>query len=346
MNKNKLVACMLGTILLLGNTMPVLASESQLKVLTLEKAIKQAKQINRNISANERQEVLSAEEVDFALLVGDYNGYKEKYVSQRYVQKQGTLLDSKIEIDISTLFDEIIVIEKELEILGKNIEIEEKKLKKQQVLKGQGMTSELDLEGTKLVCEQMKDSRKKTQDKLELKYSELCTMIGSSNQKYVLEKDANIYKPYQERGDINAWVNTAAEEHINIWKATEDVKVAELPSYTSDYMLYIKNKEKIEQSKDKLDNTEEIVANQIRQIYTQVRQLEAQYELITKKIEIQEKQVKVNESYLLNGLIAELEYDQAIIELKNTRLELEKLVNNHTYLKKQLNNPSLISIGN
>ncbi|MGL6174943.1 MAG: hypothetical protein ACRC1P_10100 [Cellulosilyticaceae bacterium] len=342
MSKNKLVACMLGTMMLLGQAMPAFASEGAIPVLTLDVAIKQATQTNRDLKANERQEDLSVEEVDFALLTGNYNNYKENYTQQRYIQKQGRVMKDKIIFSVSRLFDEIITLEKELNLMNENLRIKGQELKKQELLKIKGMVNELNIESVQLAYEQLNDTIKKMKDTIDMKYGELCQMIGKSKQRYILEKEDNEYQPYPERGDIDTWVMGTAEEHISIWKAEEDIKVAELPIYTSDYMIYIRNKEKIEQTKDRQKSIEESIETQLKQVYIQMRQLETQYKILIKNITIQEKQIKVNQSYLDKGLISQIEYEKSCMELENLKVELGKLINSHTYLKKQMNNPNLL----
>ncbi|MEG1637633.1 MAG: hypothetical protein RR324_08970, partial [Cellulosilyticaceae bacterium] len=92
-------------------------------------------------------------------------------------------------------------------------------------------------------------------------------------------------------------------------------------------------------------NIEDMTQTYIRDLYVQVRQLEQQYSILSKDIELKAKEIQVNNAYLEKGLISQVDYDKKVVAYEESKISLEKLVNNHTYLKKQLNNPSLISIG-
>lgn len=346
MNKNKLVACMLGTILLLGNTMPVLASESQLKVLTLEKAIKQAKEVSRVLTSQQRKQEYLLEKEDSALNTGSYGGYLKHSTDRQYAQKKEVLEKEQIEMQISKLFDEIIVTEKELEILEKNISLKEKEIKKQELMYKNGISSELNLESIRLSYEQLLDSKKKIEDTIESKYSQLCRLIGTRTQRYVLEKDENVFVPYIYEGSADSIAERRAKEHIDVWKAEKTIDVVEGAFVGGTYDQYLDYKNSEEDARNASQSIEDSMEIYIRDLYVQVRQLEQQYELLCKDIELKEKEIQVNNTYLEKGLISLVDYDKTVIAYEEAQISMEKLVNNHTYLKKQLNNPSLISIGN
>ncbi|MEG0325871.1 MAG: TolC family protein [Cellulosilyticaceae bacterium] len=345
MNKNKLVACMLGTILLLGNTMPVLASESQLKVLTLEKAIKQANEVSRELTSQQRSQEYLLEKEDNELNSGRYGGYIKYNTDREYAKKKEMLEKEQITLQISKLFDEIIVAEKELSTTQKNILLKEKEIAKQELMYKNGMASELNLESIRLSYEQLLDSKKKIEDSIESKYSQLCKSIGTRTQRYALEKDENIFSPYLYEGSADSIAEKRAKEHLDVWNAEEAIKVAEWSFNGGSFDEYLDYNNRKEITKDTSRNIEDMTQTYIRDLYVQVRQLEQQYSILSKDIELKAKEIQVNNAYLEKGLISQVDYDKKVVAYEESKISLEKLVNNHTYLKKQLNNPSLISIG-
>lgn len=344
MSKNKLVACMLGTMLLIGNTIPVLANDGQLTVLTLEKAIKQANEVSRELTTQQRKQEYLSEKEDSALNMGSYAGYVKYSTDRQYASKKEALEKEQITIQISKLFDEIIVAEKELSTTEKNITLKEKEIKKQELMYKNGMSSELNLESIRLSYEQLLNSKKKLEDTIESKYSELCKLIGTKTQKYALEKDENIFEPYIYEGSADSIAEKRAKEHMDVWKAEKSIDVVEWSFNGGSYEEYLDYKNNQADAQVASRNVEEMMESYIRDMYIQVRQLEQQYEVLSKDIELKAKEMQVHKTYLEKGLISSVEYDKTALAYEEAQISLEKLINNHTYLKKQLNNPNLISV--
>lgn len=343
MRAKKIAACVLGATLLMQSSAMVFASEVERQVLTLDKAIQSAKSTSLQIKGNERSQELAKEKADMDKLMGGWYAYQPAHVDYQYKQKEGKAIEEEITLTVIKIFDAIMMNEEQLDNLKMSLELQAKQIQKSKIEHQKGLTSDLHLEEVNLKQEQTKQSIAKLEQNIDLQYAQLCEMIGVSNKKYDLLKPELVFEPYRDVANVNSFASSKSKDHIDLWKATEDLRVAEeTPIYSQDYMTVVNGKAAREQAKDKQAMTEETLEKLIREKYVEVKQLESQYTMQQQELVLKEKQMQINKIYLEKGMISRLDYDMSVLEYEDALLKLEQTLNKHSYVKYELDHPHLI----
>lgn len=343
MSNKKLAICMLSATLLLQATGVVYAKQQEMKTLTLEKAIESAQTASTSLRRHERNTELAGENADMAKLTGGWYAYDPAKVNYQYMQKQEEVIKDNIELSVTKLFDDILYAEEQLEMVKVNIELQEKQIEKHKIEYEKGLQSQLNLEGMNLKLAQTKQQQEKLAQDIEYMYRELCELIGTTKEKYQLERPALTFEPYEEVKNVESFAKGKAEQHIEIWKASEDLRVAvDTPIFTQDYMLYITKKAEREDKKDNLKMTEEQLVAGIRDTYTQVKTLEKEYYMKEEDLKLKEKEQRINQVYLERGMMSQLDYQLSKLQYETAKMEMKQILSKHAYLKFKLDHPHVI----
>lgn len=341
--KSQIVGSLLVASLILNAPMTILAEQATESILTVQEAIKNAKSSSIRLEQNERQEKLQKEQAEYIDLMEGWDAREQKDVDTEYTQKEKKIIEEQIERSINQIFDDIIYTEHSIDTLEKKIKVQEKQILKAEQEKNLGVISQFSLEQVKLEYEQSKQNIQQLEKQLEVKYASLCTMMGSGwTKKYTLEKEKNVFQPFELSGSLDAFALKKAEEDISLWKAKEDSRVANNPIYTYDYLTVVNKKEERAAKADAVRLTQQQLEQEIKDTYAQVNQLESRYVLAEENLKIKEKELLINEIQFKKGAISQLEYDKKIMEVESSRDELDKIVNDHTYFKQLLDKPYLV----
>lgn len=345
----KKLCSLLAATLILSSSMAMSAQEVSIQeikypVLTFEQAIREAKKASVSLNQNERQQEFKAEQAQMTDFMYGYEASEAKYLEKRYTQEQQSVIEKQIERDVRALFDDIIYNEKYLDLLEDKISLQEKLLTATQLKKEKEVVSEFDLKKAELQLKNLQEEKRQLEITLEKEYASLSMMIGKSAKKYTLEKKENTYEAYSYPGNIETLASLKAEQHLAMWKAKEDIKLEGRPDYNRDYEAILQRAESREQARDNERLTEQKLKEQIRAIYLNVKQIETNYEMAKKNLFLKEKEMKVNELYLANGTLSQVDYENQLLGYRQSKLELEKMINQHVDQKELLNRPYLISI--
>ena len=347
MNSKKIAVCMLSaTLLMQSATTTVYAKQIETKKLSLENAIKHAKDTSITLKKHYRTTELAKESAEMAKLTGGYYAYDPANVQYQYMQKQEEVIKDNIELTVTQVFDGILYIEAQIENLNQTILLQEKQIEKSKVQYEKGMESQLGLEETKLKHIQWNQQKEKLEKEREELYRQLCQLIGSSTQSFELEKSEIIFEPYAKVKDLESFAESKAKKHLEMWKASEDLRVAmDTPIFTQDYMQYISKKADREDKKDNFKMTEDQLKKHIQDTYVQLKKVELDYLLKQKDFEIKEKQHQINKVYLEKGMMSQLDYELSELQYETAKLDMQQLINDHYYLKFKLDHPHLIQLG-
>lgn len=345
MNSKKLAVCMLSaTLFIQSTTATVYAKQTEIKTLTLETAIKSAQNTSTSLKMQERGTDLAKESADMAKLVGGYYAYDPANVNYQYMEKQKEVMKDNIELSVTQLFDTILLSEAKLENIKITKELQEKQIQKSKLEFEKGLQSELHLEEINLKLAQTQQEQLKLEQDIDNMYRQLCELIGTSKQRYNLERPEITFEPYKDVKNLENFASDKAKKHIDLWKASEDLRVVlDTPIFTQDYMDFISKKAERENKKDSLKMTEEQLEGQIQNTYIEMKKLETDYQMKQQDLIIKEKQQKINDVYLDQGMMSQLEYDLSKLQYETSKLEVRQLINKHYYLKFKLDHPHLIS---
>lgn len=344
MDTRKIMACLLGATLMVGANNFAYAKEvKEEKVLTLQEAVDKAQAKSLQLRMTERNTELAKENADMAYLQGGYYAYDSKNVDYQYTQKQQGVIKDQIALSVTNLYEDIILSEKRLDNLSASLELWEKQNMRDQIEFNRGLKSNLYMQQKELEHQQSLQSKVDLEKQLELKYIQLGNMVGVTMKYYTLEEPELVFEPYRDVTYLDSFASSKAEDHVALWKATEEMRVAlDTPIFTQDYMTVITMKANRETAKDNQKLTKENLEKSIREIYVQVKQLESQYKLLVSELELKEKELKVNELYLEKGMISHLQFEQSELAYEKAQLEVDQVINKHNSLKYQLDHPHLI----
>lgn len=350
MDTKKMLAYLLGaTLMVQAGTMTYAADVGEVtekSVLTLDKAIEQAKAKSLKLKITERNSMLAKENADMAYLQGGYYAYDSQNVNYQYTKKQEEVIKDQVTLNVISLYENILLNEKELEILNSNIELLEKESLKDKIERDKGLKSDLYMQQKDLSYQQKLQSRNELTQKINLQYNELEDVVGLTMSRYTLEEIEPTYEAYKDVPNINTFASSKAEKHLDLWKATEDLRVAEeTPIMTYDYIQVITMRANREKAKDAKKLTKENLEAAIRELYVNTKQLEQQYAYLQSDLALKEKELAVNKIYLEKGMISKLQYDQSELAYDQAKLKLEQVINNHNKCKFQLDHPHLIQAG-
>ncbi|MEF9960324.1 MAG: hypothetical protein RR090_01470 [Niameybacter sp.] len=346
MDTKKMLACLLGATLMVQAGSMTYAKEVETKILSLDTAIKQAQAKSLQLKITEKKSNLDKENADMAYLQGGYYAYDAKNVQATYTKKQEEVIKDQITLSVTSLYEDILLSEKQLEMMNSNLALLQKQNLKSQIEKDRGLKSDLAIQQQDLTYMQTLQSKTDLEQKINLKYTQLGDMVGVTMSRYTLEEPEALFEPYKDVANLNAFASSKAQKHIDLWKATEDLRVAlETPIMTSDYIQVVTMRANREIAADSKKMTEENLEKAIREIYVNTKQLEQKYNALTSELALKEKELGVNKVYLEKGMISQLQYDQSVLEYEKVGLELEQVVNNHNLNKFQLDHPHLIRAG-
>ncbi|OON97146.1 MAG: hypothetical protein ATN36_04010 [Epulopiscium sp. Nele67-Bin005] len=350
MHSKKFFACILSAILLASSSVSISASTNieAYQTLTLDEAVTRAINYSDTISTYNRQQEYQGLQVDQAKL--SYNSYSGAYIyeaalfSRDQVTKLSLLEREIIEYEMTQLFDDILMTQKEYQYQIKVIDQTEKEIRKLEIMTEQGFGNLLQEESLKLQLQTEKMQLSSLEDSLSSMFLTLTSTINSIDDYYILEKEPNEYKPYSYTGSADSLGRLKANDSIFVWAAQEGVDIAELTPLASSFDWYERKdkEETIAQAKDQVSSTKDQVASLVEDLYWQMRQLETAYDTTKLNVELAEKQIRMNEIYFNQGMMSQFDYDSSVLSYEKALIELEKIVNQHTYLCKTINKPDLL----
>lgn len=347
MNKRG-IAILMSALVVSTQLVPVYGKEetlpvSQMKVLTLKEATKKAQDHSSELRKNEREYDLNKEKTDFAFNSGVYELWAVNDSNLSYTQKQKSILEEQIALNVSQAFEKIQTIEKQIEMMDQQYALQEKQLQKIQIEFQNGRKSNVELQQAKIELAKTAQNSTNLKKDRTLEYSKLSAMLGMNCDGYTLEEINHEYIPFETKLTIDQFASSRANEHISVWRAAEQVKLAYLPIYTTDYMELITKQENRKQAEDQKDLTVKQLEEQIRKLYVDNEKLQADYQLLLNQIAIEEKQLEASKIYFNNGKLSALDYEKQLLNHEQSELKLEQMLNGQVYNVTLLKKPYLIS---
>ncbi|MGL4735879.1 MAG: TolC family protein [Cellulosilyticaceae bacterium] len=346
----KYVALLIGAALLMTAYTPILAKEPTTskvalsdKTLTLNEAIKKAQIHSIQLKQNERAYELNKEKTDFAFNSGIYELWAINDSNLSYTQKQKGILEEQIALDVTKSFEGITAQIQQLHMLKEQQNVQEKLYLKAEIEFKAGRKSTLSLEQGTIDLQKTQDAIHNLEKDLELSYSKLGTMVGMNVTGYVLEVPSYHYEPFSTKLTLDQFSRSSANDHIAVWRAAEQVKIAYLPIYTNDYMELINQLENRKQAEDQQELTIQQLEEQIRRLYVETQKLQADYDMLFKQVELGKKEIEASRIRLENGMISQLDYDQQVLGLMQNEMRLDQMLTTQVNNVKLLKKPYLIS---
>ncbi|ONI47484.1 hypothetical protein AN644_05155 [Candidatus Epulonipiscium fishelsonii] len=326
------------------------ATQNDPPVLTLDAAINVSVSRSDDLEINNRKEKsenLNLEEAwrDFdGNLENQYN-YKSVEFTLANLNKEEEIVVDKIEYNLSKLFDDILIAEKERYLQIKTIAQTEKDILKVKIMQEAGMASSSQMDALNLQLENDQLTLKKIEDNIDEKFEDICNMMEINTQRFVLQKPEIVYTEYEHFGSEEHFLDRKADETFSVWKAEQNADLVEIsPVQGADYDYYavMRKEENIELAEDNIDVAKETMANTLEQYYINMRQIEDSYPSMAENINILQNEMLANRIKLEAGTISKLDFTKSELKHEQAKFELEKVIKDHYYLKCLLDNTNLI----
>ncbi|WP_252232548.1 TolC family protein [Clostridium sp. ZBS15] len=199
--------------------MPVNANTSK-PILSLEKAIDSAIDNSYQIVLNEEKQDMLEEKDDFYEDVDmDDNGYNDIQMSQN--EQKRKFLEDQISVDVTSKYNSIVILEKELENIGIDIDIKTKEYENMELKKKIGLVSTIEMQNAKAELEKLKADRKSKKQELKnsKKVFEIITDIDVED--YDLEDDVK-FKQLKLDESLDSYLDERIDTYFRYNKKLAD----------------------------------------------------------------------------------------------------------------------------
>lgn len=317
MDTKKMLAYLLGaTLMVQAGTMTYALEVGEVNektTLTLDTAIKQATAKSLKLKQEEQERSLIEETQDRTYVYEQSN----LLTINDDATKEEKMIKDQVALKVTSLYETLILNQKELEILNSKLELLEKQNVKDQVEAEEGLKSYFYLQQQDLAYQQKLQTKSELTQKINLQYIELEDTVGLTLNQYTLEAITPTYTPYEVIPNVSDFVSEQAKKHIALWQTRKENKGL----------------------------TKENLEAGILELYVNTKQLEQQYTYLQSDLALKQKQLAVNQTYLEKGMISKLQYEQSELAYSEAKLKIQQVINNHNKCKFQLEHPHLIQLG-
>lgn len=326
------------------NSLALMASETEKKVINLDMATRQAKTSSIVLNQSERQAALQGEEADNAYLLYGYDAYLQYNFQRQYTREQKFVIEKQIERNVRQLFDSLLVMDKKLALLNKEIELQEKTLKQTEIRQRLEHASLFEVDQQKLAYQELLENKREMELEKQTMHHDFYALTKYSLDRYDLELVENKYATFTFPGSLDALAGLRAEQSIDLWAVREQVELENLPIYSTDYLTILKKQESRTQAEENVKLTKDGLKEAIRSTYAGMKQVEENYLLLVETLQVQQTALLQQEIYLQKGMISQLDYEKGLLGYEKLELNAQELLNQYVDLKELIDRPYLISI--
>ncbi|MBN1066641.1 multidrug transporter [Clostridium botulinum] len=189
-------------------------------ILSLEKAIDSAIDNSYQIVLNEEKQDMLEEKDDFYQDVDmDDDGYNDIQMSQN--EQKRKFLEDQISVDVTSKYNSMVILEKELENIVIDIEIKTKEYENMELKKKIGLVSTIEMQNAKAELEKLKAEKKSKEQELKnsKKVFEIITDIDVED--YDLEDNVK-FKPLKLDESLDSYLDDRIDTYFRYNKKLAD----------------------------------------------------------------------------------------------------------------------------
>ncbi|MBN1037384.1 TolC family protein [Clostridium sp. ZS1] len=189
-------------------------------ILSLEKAIESAIDNSYQIVLNEEKQDMLEEKDDFYQDVDmDDDGYNDIQMSQN--EQKRKFLEDQISVDVTSKYNSMVILEKELENIVIDIEIKTKEYENMELKKKIGLVSTIEMQNAKAELEKLKAEKKSKEQELKnsKKVFEIITDIDVED--YDLEDNVK-FKPLKLDESLDSYLDDRIDTYFRYNKKLAD----------------------------------------------------------------------------------------------------------------------------
>ncbi|WP_070000445.1 TolC family protein [Cellulosilyticum sp. I15G10I2] len=322
-----------------GLTMPLYAAE-QNPMLKLEDAIKSAIVYSTQVSINSKEHEALREQLKLNNSATYYQ-YQSLYLNKAKNEQQKKMLEDQITNDISNKYNTIIILQKEIQLLSKNIDIHSKELRQMAIKSQKGLVNPIQYQSKEIELINLKSSKQTKEEELKNAQVYFKIITGKDLTRYTLE-DTIPYETFRIIGSTEGYINSKISIYLQydkeLAKLKEDnlLKEGDFPVFYADYLT---NKTAAETVTLKLEDTQKTLKQSLINSYSSLLSLEEQIASSALQLEVLDKKLRTAEIRYRNQLISVIEYDKQVTAKQEAELNLLKLISQYNSSKEMIQKP-------
>ncbi|NFI92968.1 multidrug transporter [Clostridium botulinum] len=359
---------------------PVNANTSK-PILSLEKAIDFAIDNSYQIVLNEEKQDMLEEKDDFYQDVDmDDDGYNDIQMSQN--EQKRKFLEDQISVDVTSKYNSMVILEKELENIVIDIEIKTKEYENMELKKKVGLVSTIEMQNAKAELEKFKAEKKSKEQELKnsKKVFEIITDIDVED--YDLEDNVK-FKPLKLDESLDSYLDDRIDTYFrynkkladwvednysstagskptppneNDYKDEEGNTKPEykdaLNNWSTNYYNWISVSLKDIESEynantavDSVNDGKRTMKQTLITTYTKLVTLEGNITSMKAQLDVLYNKTKITKLQYDLGLATKQEYYKQLLTTEQLEVSYNSLINSYNDLKEKIDKPWTLSSG-
>ncbi|WP_252231191.1 MULTISPECIES: TolC family protein [unclassified Clostridium] len=350
-------------------------------ILSLEKAIDSAIDNSYQIVLNEEKQDMLEEKDDFYQDVDmDDDGYNDMQMSQN--EQKRKFLEDQISVDVTSKYNSMVILEKELENIVIDIEIKTKEYENMELKKKIGLVSTIEMQNAKAELEKLKAEKKSKEQELKnsKKVFEIITDIDVED--YDLEDNVK-FKPLKLDESLDSYLDDRIDTYFrynkkladwvednysstagskptppneNDYKDEEGNTKPEykdaLNNWSTNYYNWISVSLKDIESEynantavDSVNDGKRTMKQTLLTTYTKLVTLEGNITSMKAQLDVLYNKTKITKLQYDLGLATKQEYYKQLLTSEQLEVSYNSLINSYNDLKEKIDKPWTLSSG-
>ncbi|NFS29728.1 multidrug transporter [Clostridium botulinum] len=350
-------------------------------ILSLEKAIDSAIDNSYQIVLNEEKQDMLEEKDDFYQDVDmDDDGYNDIQMSQN--EQKRKFLEDQISVDVTSKYNSMVILEKELENIVIDIEIKTKEYENMELKKKIGLVSTIEMQNAKAELEKLKAEKKSKEQELKNSKKVFKIITDIDVEDYDLEDNVK-FKPLKLDESLDSYLDNRIDTYFrynkkladwvednysstagskptppneNDYKDEEGNTKPEykdaLNNWSTNYYNWISVSLKDIESEynantavDSVNDGKRTMKQTLLTTYTKLVTLEGNITSMKAQLDVLYNKTKITKLQYDLGLATKQEYYKQLLTTEQLEVSYNSLINSYNDLKEKIEKPWTLSSG-
>ncbi|MDF2595588.1 MAG: putative multidrug efflux pump, outer membrane protein [Clostridia bacterium] len=329
----------LGLSLTLLGTIPIYAAETN-PVLTLDAAIESAYSYSNQISLNVKEKDVLKESLK-AKEGSTYYNYYNTYLQKAKNEQQRAFIQDQIAYDITSRYNDLVLLEKEIAKLDTTIAIKNTEMNSQKLKKQLGLVSSLNYANTEVELDTLKITLAAKLESLNNDRSYFKLLTGKDLTQYVLD-DTLSFEIFRIPGSIENYIS----DKINI-QLKYDTEMAQLSAANilqegdpaMPWSDYLDAKYQSDKTFSSLEDTKKTLRQSLLNSYASLLSVEEQIGTTKTQLTLAKKNLEMSKLQHEQGTITTADYQSQALSVQELEYTLRSSINNCISLKNSIEKP-------
>ena len=326
-------------------TTPLYAASDK-PLLTLDEAVKSAFVYSNQVSLNSKENELLKEQLK-ALDGATYSTYQTTYLTKAKNEQQAQVLRDQITYDITNRYNNIILLQKEMENLDANIALNTQKLQDMYLKKDLGLVSTPEYNSTAIQLDIQKNTRAAKQESLNNDQAYFKILTGRNPVNYQLDETLK-FESFRIPGLIDRYITNKIDEYLKYDQEILDLQSNSIITEGApgmQWVTYLGKKYEIDSRLSTVENARKSLRQALISSYSTLLSLEEQIGTLQNQLILAKQQADISKLQYDVGLITGLDYNKQLLTISDAEYNLRKLITNYNTLKIGIQKPWAMSGG-